>query len=105
MMIPRIAVSRTAWTFLSPLALVLAFTSMACGGTPKPESAETPATSSAAAGGASSACHEVHERCEPFEGKGGLAQECHDMSEGPSAKETDCATRRDECWKACAPAK
>lgn len=53
---------------------------------------------------AESACDQIDERCDPFEKNGGLAKECHDLSEGPNAKEEVCEARKAECFAACAPA-
>lgn len=85
-----------------PFAAVLLF---ACGGS-------TPATqtpSTTAAGGGESkkhpekdknpVCYEIHEQCEPFEGKGGAAQACHDMTYG--ATEDACTAKKTECMTAC----
>lgn len=53
---------------------------------------------------AESVCDQIDERCDPFEKNGGLAKECHDLAEGPNAKEDVCVARKDECFAACVPA-
>ena len=44
-------------------------------------------------------CHDIHESCEPFEDKGGVAQECHDMAY--TATEAACTAKKAECLAAC----
>jgi hypothetical protein len=85
-------------------ALLLA---AACGGaSPEPmvpaaEGPETTGAEPAVEKAAAGACAEIDTRCDPHEDKGGLAKECHDLAEGPSADEATCSARRDECLAAC----
>lgn len=89
---------------VSAAALVL----VACGGAAPAPTAPT-TTGAGTAGEAakvepkkdkSPTCHEIHELCEPFEGKGGVAQSCHDMTY--SSTEDQCVAKKTECSAACA---
>ena len=88
---------------LSVLAAPAFVLLVACGGSTPPAGA--PSTTSPTAAKVepkkdkSPICYEVHETCEPFEGKGGPAQECHDMTY--SATEEQCVAKKTECLAAC----
>jgi hypothetical protein len=72
---------------------------VACGGS-KP----APASTTSASSGARPTCDLIDSACDPHEGKGGLAKECHDLGESPATTEATCLARQTECLAAC-PAK
>lgn len=77
---------------------------LACGGSSTTPPAAPSSTTGAAAPAAGHAkmgpvCHDIHESCEPFEGKGGPAQECHDMTY--TATEDSCTSKKAACLAAC----
>lgn len=75
---------------------------VACGGSQPPSTTSSAATSSASS--ARPACDAIDEACDPHEGKGGLAKECHDLGESSATPEATCVARKAECLAAC-PAK
>ena len=93
---------------LTTSALALATSLWACGGpdAKAPVGTSNEEVAPTAAGKAPSVCDQIDERCDPFEKNGGAAKECHDLAEGPNAKEDVCVARKEECFAACtAPAK
>ena len=74
----------------------------ACGGSqPAPGSASSATVSSSSR----ATCEAIDEACDPHENEGGLAKECHDLSESKATTEETCIARKAECLKACPPIK
>lgn len=79
---------------LGSLLLALA---LACG---KSAPAEDPSTKKDA-NAARPTCDAIDEACDPYEDKGGLAKECHDLGESKATPEATCLARKADCLAAC----
>lgn len=84
------------------LTFIFAITLVACGESKPPSTASSASTSSASS--TRPTCDAIDEACDPYEGEGALAKECHDLAESSATPEATCAARKADCLAAC-PAK